>query len=122
MNSGFIYYFHGKGYVVAALLTTLIILYNVTLKSKPMLFMGKISYSLYLIHWIVGVELIRNLFMHYFPDSSEPTKFLLGFFILAVCLGISSLFFKIIEKPSIQWAKIPFRRFSHETQTTGQVV
>lgn len=122
INSGSIYYFHGKGYVVAALLTMLIILYNVNIKSNYMLFLGKISYSLYLIHWIVGVELIRNIFMYYFPDSSQSTKILLGLFILAVCLGLSALFFKFVEEPSIQWAKIPYRKFTNATQTPEKVL
>lgn len=121
LNSGFLYYFHGKGYVVAALLTVLLILYNVSIKSQSMLFMGKISYSLYLIHWVIGVELIRNLFVHYFRDSSEFTKIVLAVGIIILCLVLSGLFYRIIEQPSIQWAKKPIKFFSKPTEISQQV-
>lgn len=105
INAGLVYHFHAKAYMVAALLSVLIIIYNVNMPSKSLHFLGKISYSLYLIHWVIGIELIRNVFVYYYPDSSEGVKIALAVFIILICTGLSALFYRIIEHPSIQWTK-----------------
>lgn len=105
LNAALVYHFHAKAYMVASLATVFIILLRLQLNFKPMIYLGKISYSLYLIHWIVGIELIRNLYLFYNPNSDETTKILLALFIVIISLILSILFYKLIEKPSIKWAK-----------------
>ena len=70
--------------------------------SKVLLFLGNISYSLYLVHVPIGGKII-NLSKR--MDLSESLKF--GVIILALLISIyvAWIFYKFIEKPSHQWAK-----------------
>ncbi|MFN8431675.1 MAG: acyltransferase [Spirosomataceae bacterium] len=105
ISLGFTYNYHFKAYTVFSLITMLLILYNVDIKLKFMYFLGKISYSLYLLHWIVGMELMRNFYVHYFPITSQWEKLAVGLLIIGVSVFLSYIFYLVIEKPSMQWAK-----------------
>jgi peptidoglycan/LPS O-acetylase OafA/YrhL len=73
-----------------------------TFKFKPTLFLGKISYSLYLLHGLSG-GLVINLLSH--VEALQPYKILV--ILLGVFIAVLSafVFYLIIEKPSQKWSK-----------------
>jgi len=64
-------------------------------------FFGNISYSLYLIHTIVGSAVINFLSHSYRAPWQKPLVILLGF---AVSVIGAYIMYRIIEKPSKKWA------------------
>ena len=74
--------------------------------------LGEWSYSLYLIHVPIGVYLIRGLQIKVF--GLETTDMLIRIVadttIVAVLIGISWMMFKFIERPSIELARIIWKR------------
>jgi peptidoglycan/LPS O-acetylase OafA/YrhL len=102
----FVFVQSSKGVAVAVGGAALAILYNLELKWKPLYFLGKISYSLYLIHWIVGVELVRNLALYFYPNMGQPQKIVVAILGIALSVLASVLFYNVIEKQSISWGKM----------------
>jgi peptidoglycan/LPS O-acetylase OafA/YrhL len=102
---GLIYMQHGLAYAGVTVLSAAVILINIDIKFKPVYFLGKISYSLYLMHWLIGVEIIRNLSTFYIKGQSEYMKVGIAFFGIIVSIAISYLYYNIIEKKSITWGK-----------------
>lgn len=68
---------------------------------RPLVFLGKISYSFYLIHIQVGWTLMDALGRTY-PDSSLQLNLLIS---IVITIFASWIFYLIIEKPSHRWAK-----------------
>ncbi|HBL7009224.1 TPA: acyltransferase, partial [Citrobacter koseri] len=83
--------------VIAALISEDIIKKEI----KPLSFLGDISYSLYLVHWIV----IRVIQKHY-PDLWDKMHGFGGLTLFVfICLLISFITYKYIEKPTIKLAR-----------------
>lgn len=107
------FYKHGISGPICSVLSIGFILF-VTKPMKPLLFLGTISYSLYLIHTIVGTDGIIN-FMQNFVHS-ENGRIWLMILTFPVVIGISWLFYIIIERPSMKLSKrikykvAPFKR------------
>ena len=101
--SAFIMYINGVYPSITCLLTVLFIAF-VPVKGNNMitragLWLGSISYSLYLIHWDWGRVMIA-VFRHIpFVGSFEWLRLLFG---LSASLLFAWLFYKIIESPSIK--------------------
>ncbi len=102
---GAIWYFHHKSNTIYALFTAIIIYTNFDIRSKLFYFLGKISYSLYLFHWIIGVEVMRRIYLYYRPISSQFEKIVFVLFSHLVCILFAYLVYMLIEKPSIIWSK-----------------
>lgn len=66
---------------------------------KPLLFLGSISYSLYLIHENLGFVLIRYL------DGIGANAWVRFFVPVAVALAAAALMTYCIEKPAMQWLR-----------------
>ncbi|PMD95921.1 hypothetical protein BWI97_13725 [Siphonobacter sp. BAB-5405] len=96
---------HGKAYALASTLAVLVILPNYQIPLKSLYRLGQLSYSLYLIHWTLGVEILRNWFTLTYPASGPVLKSLAGLSILGVCLAFAALFYQCIEKPAIALAR-----------------
>ena len=64
-------------------------------------FFGRISYSLYLIHTIVGSAFINYCSHIYREPWQKPIVIILGFAVAVIC---SYIMYLIIEKPSKRWA------------------
>lgn len=64
----------------------------------PLEFPGEISYSLYLIHFIIGIKIINSL-QRLVPPNNYWMLFPLA---MTICIGIAWLFWKFIEKPAVK--------------------
>lgn len=97
-------YIYGMGYhiLIAATLTCLGILF---VKSPPnwLSFIGKISYSFYLIHGVVIYTVIYYLSEFKKSASGSLITYLL---IQAIAIFAAWLIYLLIEKPSARWAKM----------------
>ena len=96
----------GAGYTlgpliaVAGLLTACIILF-VKSSNKIILFLGNISYSLYLIHIPIGVK-VMNLGIRF--ATNWAACLLLLFVGLGVSLAAAYLLYRFVEKPARKWS------------------
>lgn len=97
-----IYYLLGAVDLGIAICGLLVIHYFTNFKTKLTLFLGKISYSLYLIHSIIGAAFI-NYLSHHFTAPYQKFLVISGGFILSV--GSAYLLYVFIEKPSHRWAR-----------------
>ena len=79
-----------------------IIFFSIKLNNKALNFLGKISYSLYLIHTVTAFSII-NL-AHRFPKTG---LYQFSFTVLAVVVTLvaSYLMYLTIEKPTMRWSK-----------------
>lgn len=92
------------GLGVAAILV--IVINNKTaqwvLNFSPLLFLGKISYSLYLTHWLVIDYFIGNWDYHFQFLPSEKKMFVVGLaFTVVATLILSTILYYLVEKPFI---------------------
>jgi peptidoglycan/LPS O-acetylase OafA/YrhL len=72
------------------------------LVAKWIQFLGKISYSLYLLHLIIGSALngVGVRICH----GSPPLILLWIAFSVAVCIGSAYVMYRLVELPSLRWA------------------
>jgi peptidoglycan/LPS O-acetylase OafA/YrhL len=77
---------------------------GVWLKARPFQYFGRISYSLYLIHGIVGVPL---LYFAYRVGVKSPIP-LIACYLLAVTvtIGIADLMYRFVERPTVRFSKL----------------
>jgi len=81
---------------IVSLLTIAVVLYFRRPVHNVLEFPGEISYSLYLIHFPVGIKMINLLQRHIAPAN----QWILFFAATIVCFGLAWLFWMFIEKPS----------------------
>jgi len=81
---------------IAATATVLIILYYRRPVHTILEFPGEISYSVYLIHFPIGIKIINMLQ----PRMSPSSYWILFFVGTTVCVTLGWMFWKFIEKPS----------------------
>ncbi len=92
--------------------------YLAILTAKPLVFLGSISYSLYLIHQNIGYIIIQAL--ERFGVATSTSIILIP---LAISVLIASLMYKYIEKPGMKFIRNAWKngRFGkHETIVTSQ--
>ncbi|MFT5819406.1 MAG: peptidoglycan/LPS O-acetylase OafA/YrhL [Crocinitomix sp.] len=85
-----------------AIVTLLLIHYLSNFKTKLTLFLGKISYSLYLVHSMIGAAFINYLSHSYREPYQKFIVISLGF---AITVGSAYILYRFVEKPSHKWAK-----------------
>lgn len=100
-----IYKEFGILYPISAAFTAALILFNVDIKFKAAYFIGKISYSLYLMHWTFGVDITMRILQTYFPNANEFYKIVITIIGIFISIGLSYVYYYIIEKPAIAWGK-----------------
>jgi peptidoglycan/LPS O-acetylase OafA/YrhL len=87
--------------IAAGLVAATAILYMPTIQWRLGAFLGAISYSLYLIHFPLGVKLI-NVALPHVPSAFHwvllPTTTIL-------CCAVAYVLFKCVEEPSSRWAQ-----------------
>lgn len=77
--------------------------------NKGLIFLGKISYSLYLTHFFISAFLVDSLTARGM-SGNNIARILSSLFILIVCISFAYIFYLLIEKPSQAWAsKIKYR-------------
>lgn len=86
------------------------------LNHPKLLYFGKISYSLYLIHFSVLYIIARAMFM-FFPDLPYATQYLgihTGLFLLSLAVAtlISHLVYRLLELPSLTVSRLVGDRLS----------
>jgi peptidoglycan/LPS O-acetylase OafA/YrhL len=64
--------------------------------------LGKISYSFYLLHAIIGASFVNYLSHHVSGGFQKVLLIIAGFLI---SLGSAYLLYRFVEKPSHNWAK-----------------
>ena len=88
-------YIHG--YILTSLgLATICAIFLVKNAPKPLLWLGKISYSLYLLHIPFGGRII-NLSVNFV--KAEWQRSVMVFVALGFCLVIAHFFYKLVERP-----------------------
>jgi peptidoglycan/LPS O-acetylase OafA/YrhL len=78
--------------------------FRALLLTKPCRFLGRISYSVYLIHTPISFILLWLLY------GKISVWGILGLFVAAT-LGLSALFYKFVEEPSMNWGRKVGDRF-----------
>ena len=96
------YFISDWGGVIACILAVVFILF-VEKPVRPLLFLGAISYSLYLIHLPFGADAFINFLQNYITGVNG--RILLIFIALPVTIFGAWLFYKFIEQPSIRLSK-----------------
>nr|WP_262898178.1 acyltransferase [Niastella soli] len=95
-------------HVIAGLATILIIHFLPNLTTPVLEFLGKISYSLYLLHLITGKALI-NVLSHKFSAGYQITIIIIIGYLFSVLSAW--VFYKIIENPAQRWSgRIKYNR------------
>jgi peptidoglycan/LPS O-acetylase OafA/YrhL len=89
-------------FIVTTLCSLLIAFGERLFYSKPLLFLGNISYSLYLLHTPIGGKIL-NYSKRF--DVDEFSKALIVVLALSVSIAVSWVFYMLVEKPSHVWAK-----------------
>ncbi len=91
-----------------------LLIYGVSYKNKlftalgfqPFQYLGKISYSLYLTHWLFAGKLIDALARRYGDGIDLALGTGLMFVSLAVALMTAHFFYHWVEFPSLRWSKM----------------
>jgi peptidoglycan/LPS O-acetylase OafA/YrhL len=88
--------------IMYASIFAVIFIFAARFKSKVLNFLGKISFSMYLIHVPVSVFIIPLFINH----IHNPTYLIIyRFLVLGVVIGASYLFYLLVEKPAIILSK-----------------
>jgi peptidoglycan/LPS O-acetylase OafA/YrhL len=95
-----IYFF--KWFYIAVALIALLIILKTNISFKIGNFFGKISYSLYLLHTIIGWKLI-NLSSRFF--TSTESRFVIMIAIILLTIFFSYIMYLLVEKPFIKLSK-----------------
>lgn len=93
--------FHDVIALGAALSSLLFILYYQSSVPASLNFLGTISYSLYLIHFPIGIKFI-NLLSRFVPPVYSPLLFIVT---LGLVIGLATIFYRLIEKPAERISK-----------------
>jgi peptidoglycan/LPS O-acetylase OafA/YrhL len=107
--SGTVFYINEYKMGIVALVTTAIFLsftygYAKWLSAKPLLWLGGISYTLYLVHQNIGHVVIRNL------ETRGVNPNLAILLTIAVVLGLALAITRLIERPAMTWVREQYRR------------
>lgn len=62
----------------------------------PMIFLGKISYGLYMYHWII-ISMILHYFMDYFRENSTWSNVVLYLFVFGTTIIVSAVSYYLVE-------------------------
>ena len=100
---------------LVACITTAIFLLIVTagaswLRAKPLIWLGTISYTLYLLHGNIGSTIIRNFELRHIDSNIAVTVAAVSSIALATAMTI------LIERPAMKWIRDRYRERVFATQ------
>ncbi|GFN33663.1 hypothetical protein PCURB6_39230 [Paenibacillus curdlanolyticus] len=108
---------------IAAFLVLLVLLNSNTLKalfsSKLMIFLGYVSFSMYLTHNLVVFYFSKNIFYNLVDQHSVPyaVSFLITFFIsLLFILGLAYLFAKYVDQGSVKFSDYVYKKLFYSDE------
>lgn len=107
--SGGLYFMQGSQATCAGVVTGLLIVHG-RLKARPLLFLGQISYSVYLLHVPIGGRVI-NLGSRFADGPVEKLAVLM--LAVAASLGAAWLFHRWVELPAQRWSAAVRYRTEH---------
>lgn len=87
---------------------------SVVLKLKPIRFLGEISYSLYLVHFIVLLTMIHLFY-------SKVNLLLLLLFSAFLSLVLAVLFYYFVERPSIKLGKLIVNQYQEKVKKSKNI-
>ena len=90
-------------YTALTAVATAVAINMVTVSLPGFSFLGKISYSLYLVHATVGTTL-EFILIKLFPPTSDALKILLTVACLLLTIAASFVFYQLVERPFMKWA------------------
>lgn len=90
------YIFENPIYILFSSIFCVIILKFPTLKISLLTNLGKISYSLYLVHFPLTIRIL-NLLVN---ENNSKFKYVIFFFTIAINIGVAIAFYYFVEKPS----------------------
>lgn len=85
------------------------------IRLKPLIFLGTISYSLYLIHQNIGYALIRQLYQYDF----NPNLSIILAIVLSIALASAITF--LIELPANQWLRLKYQKYQNNLTVKNRV-
>lgn len=95
--------YHNQGAIILGLaLFSIAVIWFLKYVPKPLSWLGKISYSLYLLHIPIGGRII-NISQVLIKDQNM--RVVMVFVALIICLICSHIFYKLVEKPSQRLSK-----------------
>jgi len=68
-------------------------------------FFGRISYSLYLLHWPIGHYTLSVIGMKYLRAESDAARTCVLVLTLAVCLASAYVLYVMVERPAQRWSR-----------------
>ncbi|RYF44725.1 MAG: acyltransferase, partial [Cytophagaceae bacterium] len=77
---------------------------------RPLQYLGRISYSLYLTHMLVLLMVLRLGYK--ITKDNVPAAFLWMIVCAALCVVVGHVFYLLIERPSLRWANAISKRAS----------
>lgn len=113
---GIIVYQFGLAIFILLVISSLVMLFF-KLLIKPLVFLGNISYSLYLTHYPT-LLVLQGLLKRLHVDSNNNQLICLFVEVLAACF-VAYLFYLLIEKPSIRLSKRIFYRKKSASEVAG---
>jgi peptidoglycan/LPS O-acetylase OafA/YrhL len=104
------YYTWGAFLVLLAILNSQKI--QELLSARPLVYLGRISFPLYAVHWIILGSLSALLFVQLHPLVSYPAAFLITVAVsLPVMLGAAELIKRYVDDPGIRFSNWVYQRF-----------
>lgn len=90
-----------------SLFSLFVLFVNEPIKSKVFQFLGRISFSLYIVHIFVFIylDVILNKIGWNFLHETITSKFLLVIIYYGIAILISTIFYEFVEKPFINYSK-----------------
>lgn len=99
------YWTQGLPKTMAAVTVVVLLLYTKSLYVRPVNFLGKIAYSIFLTHIFTGLVIDGALKQYFQVPEGQGEKTLVLVGILSAVVGVAYLFYVLVERPLIRWTR-----------------